>query len=193
MPASTTNLAFPKPVITDRLRDGYDAIADLADALDVYLAAHAGRRWVKSGDTTRVAGAAYAADPHLTAMSLPGPGEWEVHCFTAYTASNNAQDVRQYWSAGAGATIGDRWCDGPSTTATDESAATPMVSSVRPYNDAVGYGIGAAAFATGIREWFKVVTTAAATIGLVWAPIASSGGLNTVLKAGSFVSAVRIG
>lgn len=194
----TANLALPKPQITDRVADGWDAIADLADALDVYLAGRVSKRWLKAASTARAAGAAYAADAHLAAMALPVVAgvatEWEVHSFGAWLAASNALDVRQYWSVtGAGVLIGDRWCDGPSTAATDESAATPMVSSVRPYNDAVGYGIGAVTFSTGIRESFRIYVPAgiAATFSLFWAPIAASGG-NVTLAAGSFVTAARI-
>lgn len=34
---TTTNYGFPKPVITDRVADGWDAIADLADAVDTTM------------------------------------------------------------------------------------------------------------------------------------------------------------
>lgn len=194
----TTNLALPKPQITDRVADGWDAIADLADALDAYLAGRAAKRWLKAADTTRSAGAAYSADAHLAAMALPTVAgvatEWEVRAYTAWTATNNTMDVRQYFSVtGAGVIMGDRWCSGPSTAATDESAASPLVQSVRPYNDPVGYGIGAITYPTGIREAFRIYVPAgiAATFSQLWAPIAASGGTVT-LKTGSFVTAHRI-
>lgn len=49
---TTTPLGFPKPEATDRIALGYDQIADLADALDAYLAARlADTGWVTAGLT----------------------------------------------------------------------------------------------------------------------------------------------
>lgn len=195
---TTANLALPKPEITDRVADGWDAIADLADALDTYLAARASRRWLKAGDTARAAGVAYSADPHLAAMSPPvvagAASEWEFRSYTSWAAASNALDVRQYWTlSGAGVVGGDRWCDGPSTAITDESAANVMVTSVRTISDPVGYGIGAATYNTGIRETWRLYVPAGITavVNLFWAPIAGSGG-NVTARSGSFVVCHRI-
>lgn len=51
---TTTALGFPKPEATDQIALGYDAIADLADALNAYLTPrNADSGWITAGFTAQ--------------------------------------------------------------------------------------------------------------------------------------------
>lgn len=190
MPTTTTNLALPKPLQTDRVRDGWDAIADLADALDAYLAGRADKFWQATADENRASTTTYNQDAYFNALAIPANTKWRADYFGDYSCPSTAVDFRLYWSLTGGAAMTNRWVVGPATTSTDESD-TNVTNGTRGFGSPVGYGATPAGIA--VRESFVVSTigAAAGTLTLVWAPIVSSASAVT-RKTGSWLHLTRV-
>lgn len=188
MSTTTPILGLPKPEGTDLISQGYDAIADLADAVEARLRP---LHVVKLAAQSVTGSGVLVNDTHLF-LDLPAGNYYEVVAHLA-VSGNGTNDFRAAWSTTGGvATRGARSGIGmaPAATAKDNAAVTILDAMALNFHAA--YGTATDGSIINVREEFLVQAPTAGRLQLQWAQLTAGAG-NTTVWNSSWLRAIPVG
>lgn len=192
MTTFTTRYAFPKPEGTDPISLGYDAIADLADAVDTLIYARRPLYAVKAAQQAVTNSVALVSDSHLF-LDLVAGRTYEVVAHLA-VSGNGTNDIKTSWTTtGSIGLAGSRSGTGmaPAATARDNAAQTVMGAVA--INGTIPYGTDSGGNISWVREEMLVLCSVAGRLTLQWAQNVATAGAATTVWNSSWLRAVSLG
>lgn len=188
MTTLTAGLALPKPEPTDLISNGWDAIADLADAVEARLRPLYA---IKSAAQSVTASAVLVNDTHLF-LDLPAGNVYEVVAHLA-VSGNGTNDLRTAWATTGGlALAGARSIRGmaPAATARDNAAGT--LAGALGLTVHASHGTDSGGNISWVREELLMSVPTTGRLTLQWAQLVAGAGNTTVWNT-SWLRAIPVG
>ncbi len=188
MTTLTPALALPKPEATDLIANGWDAIADLADAVEARLRPF----YVVKPTAQQVLNSAVAGNDTALFLDLAAGNVYEVVAHLA-VSGNGTNDLRTQWAnTGTMALVGARSGRGMGAAATARDAATLQLSGAIGFTAPIIYGTDAGGNIAWVREELLLSVTVAGRLTLQWAQSVSNAAATTIWNS-SWLRAVPVG
>lgn len=184
----TAGLGLPKPEATDLISNGYDAIADLADAVEARLRPFVAYKAAAQAVTNSIA---LVNDNHLF-LDLAAGNLYEVVAHLA-VSGNGTNDVRTAWvNTGTMSLYGARSGRGMGNGATTRDNTTLHMPGAVGFGAPIQYGTDSGGNIAWIREEMLLAVTVAGRITLQWAQSVANASATTVWNT-SWVRAIPVG
>ncbi len=190
MTTYTAGLALPKPEGTDLISQGYDAIDDLADAIEARLRPYS---VIKATAQTVTNSAVLVNDTELF-LDLAAGNVYELVAHLA-VSGNGTNDFRCAWAVTGGITVvGARGGRGMATAATDRTNGASTLADALTLTTHASYGTDTTGAIGWVREEMLVRVPAAGPgrVTLQWAQLTATAGAATTVWNSSYLRAIPV-
>lgn len=184
----TAALGLPKPEGTDLISQGYDAIADLAEAIEARLRP----LYVIKPTAQSVTGSGVLVNDTALFLDLPAGNVYELVAHLA-VSGNGTNDFRAAWAVTGGVALaGARSIRGMAPAATARDNAAQTVAAAHALTVHASYGTDSGGNISWVREEMLLSVPTAGRITLQWAQLVAGAGNTTVWNT-SWLRAVPVG